>query len=303
VLPPGVTLAVELLTTHDAFAAELARIEDTIRPALVSYVAESTMTRREVSVLAETAADELQPLALLAPAANGGAILWWFEKTSEPENPQTAEVHRVRFDQCMENVRSSSAAVIERIQPLEQSDLEVRRLAGAVDALDVVRFHRPALIFLASQSGAPTARDVAWLADDEFLGACVQRVLSTLKGLESRAGREQTAWRLERACYRELAARFAEDTLPNELISILFRHAGELGRYPGLLDDVLIASNNQEELVKRLTAENKLFLEDRNPAARVRAFDWLEARKAAPAAYDPLANREQRRAALAEVAQ
>ncbi len=83
----------------------------------------------------------------------------------------------------------------------------------------------------------------------------------------------------------------------------MLRHAGELGHYPGLLNDVLIDSTNQGELTASLVRENRLFLEDRNPAARVRAFDWLEAREAAPAGYDPLAPRDERRAALAEVAQ
>ena len=130
------------------------------------------------------------------------------------------------------------------------------------------------------------------------MGACVERVLGELRNLETLRGRTQTAWHLERACYRELATRYSDDKLPDELVSVLFRHAGELGRYPGLLDDLLIESSNQDELDDRMARENFLFLEARSPAARVRALDWLEARGLAPEGYDALAPREERRAAL-----
>ncbi len=299
VLPSGVTLAVEFRSALDACAVEVSRDRNALPPAMVGFDQNAAVANREVSLLPHALASETLPLVVLAPDSTGGAIMWWFE-ASEALDPET---QLARFTACVQQVNSISKNILEGIAPLESRDLEIRRLAGAVSALDVVKFHRPALVFLASQAGAPTAHDVAWLADDEFLGACVQRVLSTLAELESEVGREQTAWRLERACYRELAARFAADTLPPELVSILLRHAGELGHYPGLLNDVLIDSTNQGELSASLTRENKLFLEDRNPAARVRAFDWLEAREAAPAGYDPLAPRDERRAALAEVAQ
>lgn len=300
VLPSGVTVAVKFRSAQDAYTAELARAEQSLRPALVSAGAATPLAKREVSVLPKTMAAETLPMALIAPSSTGGAILWWFEAA---DTSPTAEEQLARFEECRSHVDSASKAVLAGSAPLDLRDLAIRRLAGAVDALDVAAFHRPALLFLASQAGAPAAQDVAWLADDELLNACVERVLKTLSKLSSASDSDQTAWHLERACYRELASRFAADTLPSELVSVLFRHAGELGRYPGLLEDLLVASENQAQLSAKFVSENLLFLEDRNPAARVRAFDWLEANGAAPAGFDPLASRADRRAVLAEVAQ
>jgi hypothetical protein len=41
-----------------------------------------------------------------------------------------------------------------------------------------------------------------------------------------------------------------------------------------------------------------VYLEDASPAARVRAYDWLNGKNLAPAGYDPLGSNKDRRAAL-----
>lgn len=303
VLPLGVTLAAQFSSSQDACAVELARTENALTPALVKYDEEAGVLRRTVSVLEHRTAPGKETMALIAPLESGGALLWRFTFIPNDETHRDTDAHLTRFEACLEEVRATAASVLAGIQPLDAHDLRARRLKGAVGALDIVRNHRPALIFLASQAGAPTAHGVAWLADEDFLGACVQRVLDVRDESEGSPAREQTAWRLERACYRELAMQFGNGTLAPELVSVLFRGAGELGRYPGLLDDVLVACQSQEELLERLKQENRLFLDDRNPGSRVRAFDWLEALSCAPPGYDPFASREERRAVLAEVQQ
>jgi len=83
------------------------------------------------------------------------------------------------------------------------------------------------------------------------------------------------------------------------LEGILLRHAGEPARYPRLVDTLLGVSVDTADLEARLVAENRAFLEDSRPAARVRAFDWLAARERTPDGYDPLSSAKARRAALA----
>ncbi len=296
VLPEDVTVALEVSVAAEVFATELVRSSEGVSAALVTQVADQTVAQREVSMLRTHPSNDGKPMAMLVPVGHSGhAFLYWVVLDSVPGD---SEQYRERLAHCMEQVRAASSWVQQEQQPLEAGELEVRRITSAVDALEVVKYHRSALVFLASQSHSPLAQDVAWLASDEFLQACVQRVLGDLKSMDSAQGREQTAWRLELACYQELAEQFSSDKLPPELVSILFRHAGELGSFPGLLNDVLIEAKNQGELATRLISENKLFLEDRNPAARVRAFDWLETRGASPAGYDPLASRDERRAVL-----
>lgn len=75
-------------------------------------------------------------------------------------------------------------------------------------------------------------------------------------------------------------------------------HAGEVGRHPATMQDVLKSAADQDSMIVRVTSENLLFLEDSSPASRVRAFEWLSTRGLAPAGYDPLGPARQRRAAL-----
>ena len=82
------------------------------------------------------------------------------------------------------------------------------------------------------------------------------------------------------------------------LQGILLRHAGEPARYPRLVDTLLGVSVDAADLEARLVAENRAFLEDSRPAARVRAYDWLAARGLAPEGFDPLGTSKARRAAL-----
>ena len=82
------------------------------------------------------------------------------------------------------------------------------------------------------------------------------------------------------------------------LQGILLRHAGEPARYPRLVDTLLGVSVDTADFDLRLVAENRAFLEDSRPAARVRAFDWLTARGLAPEGFDPLGSSKSRRAAL-----
>ena len=296
VLPDGVAVAAEYRGLEDAFAVEVTRSSSEFVPALVAHVPDVAGAKREVSLLRSMKLADGAALAIVVPV-EAGAVMWWFEFL---ESDVESEEHSAKFAACMDEVRMDSDSVRDRIRPLDPRDLELRRLSRADNSLDIVRYHRPALVYLASQAGASTMESVAWLAEDELLSACVNRVIESRGDLGTNDGREQIAWRLERACYRELAIRFSREELPPEMVSVLFRRAGELGRYPGLLDDVLIESTDHKELEARLVNENRLFLEDRDPAARVRAYDWLETRAVAPAGFDPLSSKEARRAALTE---
>src|SRR5690606_39767088 len=87
-------------------------------------------------------------------------------------------------------------------------------------------------------------------------------------------------------------------TLPPEMRTLLVLHAGEAGRRAASLEEALSAARSLEDLRSHLAAENAIYLEDNDPAARVRAFEWLSARGLAPSGYDPLAPAESRSAAL-----
>ena len=108
----------------------------------------------------------------------------------------------------------------------------------------------------------------------------------------------ELAWRLERASWTLLARRGVEETLDPVGQAALLRHGGALGRFPDVLLDLVAASSDLEGFARRLVTEQRYFLEDSDPSARLRAHEWLLARGRAVPDYDPLAERAERRAAL-----
>ncbi len=113
---------------------------------------------------------------------------------------------------------------------------------------------------------------------------------------------EQLAWRLEENAFAMLADLLDTEKITPILAGMFARHAGEAARFPGTMRSILENCPNQATLQQRIIAENRAFLEDARPSSRVRAFDWLALRKAAPPNFDPLASREARRKALAALA-
>lgn len=104
---------------------------------------------------------------------------------------------------------------------------------------------------------------------------------------------------LEREAWSFLAAKAMNGDLPPELQSVALRRAGAAGAFPTTLEEVARSASDAEAIARRLIDENRLLLEDSSATTRVRAFDWLRARAAAPPDYDPLAALAARRKALA----
>ncbi|HTE05290.1 MAG TPA: hypothetical protein VK824_03765, partial [Planctomycetota bacterium] len=199
--------------------------------------------------------------------------------------------------------RVDEAAAAQRLAAAALTDDEafLRGLLAALASLDVAGRQRSALVFLAGTSGAELAQDLALVGDKTTLRAYVERVHAEARTLGD-PGERGTAlgWLLERTAWRMFAAAADEGRLPPALLGLLLHHAGEVGRFPGTLDDVLSSCHGLAELRSRLIAENAQFLHDASPVSRVRAFDWLAWRGEAPAGFDPLGAPDARRAALAQ---
>ena len=86
--------------------------------------------------------------------------------------------------------------------------------------------------------------------------------------------------------------------LSPELTGVLLTLAGEAGRSPAAMEQILANLSTRKDFENRLIAENFIALEDSSPAARVRAYDWLKAHARQPAGYDPLGEAHQRSAAI-----
>ena len=254
----------------------------------------------ELAVLADAPISDATPLLLVLPAARPGApdgqlvIALRIDSECRPEAVAA-------YDAAMRaaEVEARDATAAAATETLRRRELEV-----ALAALELAR-ERPALIWLAGSRGAKFAGELALVADDRVLAAFAKSLVEAAE--QERAEVVPTpddtafAWAFERTSLRFVIARAQSDELEPELRSILLERVGELGRYPGSLETILRRTPSLEVFERTLVDENRLFLEDRDPAARVRAFDWLAKRDKAPAGFDPLADKATRKAVLARI--
>ncbi len=199
----------------------------------------------------------------------------------------------------------SVAAAREGTSPITPEESFHFESGTAFPALEKPALQRPALVFLAQLARAPLAGDLALDLEPDALASFVASLGPVIRGRASSESKELPAlgWSLERAAYAWLAATALDEKhpLPKELEALLVTHAGELGRFPDLLRDAVLECDGFAALEQRLVQENTLLLEDADPSARLRSFEWLHDRGAAPDGFDPLGPLAERRAALDRV--
>jgi hypothetical protein len=169
---------------------------------------------------------------------------------------------------------------------------------SALAALDRADARRRAMVYLAGQTGAQLCGDAALVADDATLQQFAADARAGAASAKPPYTPEALGWVLDRACLAWCARLSGENRLPPELSAVLSTYAGEAGRRPASLEEMLRAANSRAALDARLVSENLIYLEDSAPSARVRASDWLLARGRAPAGYEPLGPPRERREAL-----
>src|SRR5688572_7206791 len=157
---------------------------------------------------------------------------------------------------------------------------------------------RPALAYLATETGADLSSDVSLAADDATVAEIGRRIDNRVKEQpDDVRERAKLGWMLDSACLEQLAAMRTAEQLPPELAGVLSVHAGEAGRRSSSLDE-LARAGSHDAFAARVVAENLSYLEDASPSARVRAYDWLRLRGRAPAGYEPLGPIKDRRKSL-----
>ena len=176
-------------------------------------------------------------------------------------------------------------------------------LGSAIEALARADRQRSALAFLARETGATLAYDASLSLDDELLGSLAGRICEAAAALPAPHDAPTAGWLVERETYLYLLETSDRaETVGSQARGLLLAHAGEIGRYPSSLREVVTAAKDQESLAAALRHENLLFLEDNSPSSRVRAFDWLAQRGQVIEGYDPLGPRKERRDALRRAA-
>ena len=252
-------------------------------------------------------------------AGEGATLALYVAATASAADPGAEAALGPALDRALAAVDLRSALLAADLAAAGTGDFLARTVPEALGRLERLRAAgadpRTTLLFLAGALDAPLAMDVLLAVDAAELASLTDWLLE-----DERTGARGPRWSLEHHAWRALQAGTAggrlgpptagDDAgvapeLPDRsagqlaaLQGLVLRHAGEVGRFPRLLEALLVASVDEQDLHERLVAENRAFLEDSSPAARVRAYDWLAARDRAPALYDPLARRGARRTAL-----
>ena len=282
---PSVLLSVEDLAIPESPEEEI-ELEEAVEVEL------QPVLRRELICLEDRLPTSGDPLVLVfhSPFGDQEGALVAIIQGAEPTSEEAEQL----LAQCANDLKLDASSS----ESGGAADMEIRTLASAYQALDVARFHRSGLVFLASQTGAELTEDLALSGGDVALAAYVRSLSETKTALQEKDSSE-TGWLLDRRAFLFLATLQIEDPpLAPELAGILLRHAGEVGRYPALVREVVARSTDLESFESQLIEENLIFLEDSNPGARVRALDWLAARELAPAGFDPFGDKRERRRAL-----
>ncbi|HZL99720.1 MAG TPA: hypothetical protein VFD43_05650, partial [Planctomycetota bacterium] len=254
---------------------------------------------REVVLLDTPLAPGGAPAVVALP---GGAPGAWLAAVIEVQLPpaegEGLAAHAARLERCLADVAAATERQAQRAVALDAVEAKQRQLIAAARSMAEAGDRRRAAVFLASETGASLALDVVLAADEEALDSLAASWReSTGADVEQLARGDALAWSLERATALWLAGR-ADAGLPAELEAVLLRQTGVVARSPGLLRQFTEESGGLQSWCELLEQENRLALEDSLPGSRVRAFDWLAARGAAPEGYDPLAPRAERQAAL-----
>ncbi len=257
--------------------------------------------REELVVVAEPLRRDASPFLFLVPINGEGttgalvaAVRLLDETPSEPGlDPGGAATDEAAPHAVDPATTRFSPAPDEIVAPEEPVALEVRR---AWESLAEPTRRRSTLAWLAEAWPAPLTLDVALAAGTALVDEIVAEAASA--GAASSKDGKTLAFRIEVASYRVLARRALRPRPAPEEIALLLFHAGALGRLPDLIEPVLMPSRSIAELRERFVRENLQLLDDRHPASRLRAYEWLRAQGHTPRGYDPLAPEEERQAAL-----
>jgi hypothetical protein len=170
---------------------------------------------------------------------------------------------------------------------------------SSLDALKDPARRRAALIYLSGETGAQICEDFSLAAEDGLIERAIAKINGSLPP-EASQQRDLLGWILDRSTLLLLAELSADtkNKIAPELIAVLTRHAGEAGRHDSSMEPVVKNLQSRADLETRLIAENLIYLEDNSPSARVRAYDFLNAKGKAPEGFDPLGTPRERRAAL-----
>lgn len=280
-----------------------AALEPNLDPYLMER--ENRVLQREFVMLEDPPSVDGGPILVLVPSPfpndEGAGFAMKVELGSAPTEEPAAGRHADIVSAMLDDFVQERQTARESARRLDSRELRDRQVAEALRNLQLDRLQRRTLVFLTTTTGAPLAQDLVLIAKEENLQKYAQAVIAAAERSDAVLNTDGgLGWILERGAFQFLITALSDEEINASHLGLLLKHAGEAGNFPAIIEDSLAISSNRDEFVQRIIEENRIFLEDHNIAARVRAFDWLDSRDAAPAGYDPLADADARRSALAE---
>lgn len=259
---------------------------------------------REVAVVDRTLSDDADAFTVVFPVhftgtPAGGAVIARVEVRAKVDGDADQAALLAATEKELAESRTSAASLASRTAygAAASSATDV-----AMAALELKDQRRKGLVFLAAQTGAALCEDAALVADDPTLAAIADAVRGAMASApKPHPDGPALGWLLDRATFGVLGEQLAAERLSPELTAVLSSYAGEAGRHASSVELIGKAGEGaatRDAFDAQLVAENLIFLEDNSPASRVRAYDWLAARRIAPADYNPLGSARERRLAL-----
>ncbi len=308
-LPPtGVSLEVSLVATGELKEAALPDADSAAssgKEQRQSVPAASGMLTTETVLLKPRDLQGQDRLAVLLPSPfdiEGIAAFVALIEVKPPPQAGTNEAvtSAVLLKECQDYLRAGAEGSGKQGAP--QLNAGRRGIEDAIRLVQSLTHRRQALLYLARETGAPLIEDITLSATDVVIDRLAYAVTNEC---ESGPAVEPNAlgWRLQKTAYLLLAELMSTDQTWPELEAIVIRYAGEVGRHPPVLKEMVSGATDIADLQQRLLLENFIYLEDISPAARTRAFEWLAAKGRAPEGYDPLASLKERRSVLNRVLQ
>jgi hypothetical protein len=238
-------------------------------------------------------------LALPSPFDPASTLLISIALRSPDTDPSVAQELAILLPTAREDFARARAESREATELLSAEAARSATIRAALAHLPSTLERRRAVVFLGESAGAPLLVDLALTTNDSELTALIEALTGdTTTTATTAATAADDAWHFESRAWSFLAEQLDRGSIDDALRGMLLRVAGEAGRFPGAVAALLARANSRRDLDALLIDENFAMLGTSDPAARVRAYDWLAARGKAPPGFDPLADRDRRRDAL-----
>lgn len=239
-------------------------------------------------------------LALPSPFDPASTLLVSVALRSPDADPNVAQELAILLPTAREDFARARAESREATELLSAEQVRSATIRAALAHLPSTLERRRAVVFLGESAGAPLLVDLALTANDRELTALIDALIGDTSAATTADATTAAddAWHFESRAWRFLTDQLDRGSIDDALRGMLLRVAGEAGRFPGAVAALLARANSKRDLDALLIEENFAMLGTSDPAARVRAYDWLAARGKAPPDFDPLADRDRRRAAL-----